>query len=91
MGTGRVLVGYRYSPPPTHPVPHYPGYTIPPATRQQCTRGQQSARVNSAVGLKSVAQLLLSAHFSGFQGITEGYPVATAGNPNDHKYILRTE
>ena len=46
---------------------------------------------NSAVGLKSVAQLSLCGHFSGFQGITEGYNLATAGNPNDHKYISGTD
>ena len=43
--------------------------------------------VNMVVGLQMVAQLTLSVHFSGFQGITEGYNVAKAGNPNDHNVI----
>ena len=40
--------------------------------------------VNMVVGLKSVAQLLLSAQISGFLGMTEVYNVTVAGNPNDH-------
>ena len=43
--------------------------------------------INIAVGLKSVQQLTLSAQFSGFQGITEGYNLATVDNPNDQKHI----
>ena len=39
------------------------------------------------VGLNTVGQLSLYAHFSGFYGITEVYNLATAGNPDDHKYI----
>ena len=39
------------------------------------------------VGLKSVHQLTLGVHFSGFQGITEGYNVEIAGNPDDHNDI----
>ena len=37
-----------------------------------------------AVGLKSVAQLSLSAQISGSEGMTEVYNVAVAGNPDDH-------
>ena len=44
--------------------------------------------VNIVVGLISVAQLSLGAHFSGFPGMTEGYNVRTAENPNDHNVIL---
>ena len=39
------------------------------------------------VGLKSVDQLPLYLYFSGFQGITEVYNLALAGNPNDHNLI----
>ena len=46
---------------------------------------------NSAVGLRSVEQLSLVAHISGFQGITEGYNAIIAGNPNDHNVILGKE
>ena len=86
MGPGTVWVGTRYSPPRTHPV-HTPG-TPSPGTQQH---GEQlpgtSWTLNSAVGLKSVDQLPLSTRFSGFQGITEVYNLATAGIPNDHSYI----
>ena len=41
--------------------------------------------LNIVVGLKSVAQLTLGVHFSGFQGMTEVYNLYIAGNPNDHK------
>ena len=43
------------------------------------------------VGLILVAQLSLYVHFSGFQGITEGYNLCTAGNPNDHNDIPGTK
>ena len=43
------------------------------------------------VGLISVGQLSLSVHFSGFQGITELYNLAVAGNPDDHKSIPGNE
>ena len=43
------------------------------------------------VGLISVAQLSLFVHFSGFWGITEGYNLVKAGNPNDHFVIPGTE
>ena len=47
--------------------------------------------VNMVVGLISVMQLSLSVEFSGFQGITEVYNLANAGNPDDHKYIPGNE
>ena len=47
----------------------------------------QPARLNSAVGLKSVEQLTLSAEISGFQGLTEVYNLSVAGNPDDHFFI----
>ena len=86
-----VRVGYRYSPSPTHPVPTTPGTPSHDARcRYEQCRGQSPA-VNMVVGLKSVVQLSLYAHFSGFQLMTEVYNLATAGNPNDQKYILGTE
>ena len=51
----------------------------------------QSRGVNVVVGLKSVRQLSLSVRFSGFQGITESYNLAVAGNPNDHFLITGTD
>ena len=47
--------------------------------------------VKEAVGLKSVAQLSLSAQFSDIRGITEVYNLANAGDPNDHKAIPGNE
>ena len=79
-------MGYRYSPPRTHPV--YPPRVHPCRTQHH---GEQllgaSAMLNSAVGLKSVRQLTLSAYFSGFQGMTEVYNLLMVDNPNDHKHI----
>ena len=46
---------------------------------------------NSAVGLKSVAQLTLSVHFSENQGMTEVYNLVKADNPNDHNVIPGTD
>ena len=43
------------------------------------------------VGLKSVRQLTLGAHFSGFQGITEVYNLAVAGKSINHYYIPGNE
>ena len=87
MGTGIAL-------PTTHPVPtqsHTPGTPLPaPAVRSQCAAGSAGQR-NSAVGLKSVEQLTLRLHFSGFQGMTEVYNLTVAGNPNDHNDIRGTE
>ena len=84
-------MGYRYSPsrPPTGP--HTPGTPSqhPPA-RCHCRTGM-SQEPNSAVGLYSVDQLSLYAHFSGFWGMTEAYNLAIAGNPNDHNLITGTE
>ena len=78
-GTGIALPG-------TLPVPH-PGYTPPLPTWLPVRRAGPDMQPDSAVGLKSVAQLTLSLYISGFQGITEVYNLATVGNPNDHKCI----
>ena len=83
MGTGIAL-------PSTHPIPttrvHPPPTRLPVRTMKGVPRG-----LNMVVGLKSVEQLTLVAHFSGFQGITEVYNLRIAGNPNNHKLIPGTE
>ena len=83
--------------PGTHPAthrPHYPGYT-PPLPRRvprvRCTWDCSARGLNSAVGLKSVAQLTLSVLFSGFRGMTEVYNLVTVDNPNDHFVIPGNE
>ena len=43
------------------------------------------------VGLKSVRQLTLDAHFSDIQGMTEVYNLLNAGNPDDQNLIPGTE
>ena len=43
------------------------------------------------VGLKSVGQLSLVTHFSGFQGITEVYNLVDIGRINNHFHILGTK
>ena len=73
---------------PSRPTPVLPtpGTPLPTVT---AVRGPGTATrgLNEVVGLKSVAQLTLDGHFSGFQGITEGYNLTIAGNPNNHKSI----
>ena len=94
MGPGVAGLGTRYStlqyppsyPPPAAPPRVHPRYRTP---EHQVRYGVRcvAGGVNSAVGLKSVAQLSLDDHFSGFRDMTEGYNLVYAGNPNDHKYI----
>ena len=43
------------------------------------------------VGLRSVRQLTLDAHFSGSQGITEVYNLPVAGISNNHYLIPGNE
>ena len=43
------------------------------------------------VGLKSVAQLPLDDHISGFQGMTEGYNLLRIGRINNHFLILQND
>ena len=43
------------------------------------------------VGLKTVDQLTLDTQISDIRGITEGYNLGIAGNPNDHNLIPGTE
>ena len=73
---------------PSRYPPSYPPRVHPhcPAPHRTVTV-RSEVRVKEVVGLKSVAQLTLGTHISDIRGITEGYNVATADNPNDHKYI----
>ena len=90
MGPGMVLDGYRYSPSQyTLPVP--PGYPTPgtpplPSSVPPCHRGHVPA-VNSAVGLKSVAQLTLSAEISDISLITEVYNLVEINRNSNHFHI----
>ena len=86
MGTG-------YSPPsPPSPPPPRVHLPLPPRLVRPDLMVQRSGRSkNIVVGLKSVAQLTLDWHFSGFQGITEVYNLYVAGNPNDHNVIPGTK
>ena len=84
----RVVPGIAPSRDP--PIP-YPGYTPPRPHRHTSLLHRvltaASARLNIAVGLRSVDQLSLSTQISGFRGMTEVYNLAKAGNPNDH-YVI---
>ena len=65
----------RYTPPRVHHLP---------TARSRAGRTGGAAQQKEVVGLISVDQLSLCLQISGFQGITEGYNLAIAGNPNDH-------
>ena len=54
-----ALVGYRYSPSPDPPGPHYPGYTLPAPSMAARWLHAVYGQLNMVVGLKSVAQLTL--------------------------------
>ena len=88
MGPGMALAGYRVVPLPTHPSSHTPGtpshYGRCDVSCPQCQYGG----VNSVVGLRSVAQLTLSARISGFTGMTEVYNLVYVGRTNNHSFIL---
>ena len=80
--------------PGTHLIPTTPGTppphrAVPPGT-VQLPHGSYGG-VNIAVGLKSVGQLSLYVHFSGFLRFTEVYNLRIAGNANDHFVIPGTE
>ena len=86
-------MGYRYSPPghpPSTPPVHYPGYTSPRRARVPVPCRAGAARLNMVVGLKSVGQLSLYAHFSDIEELTEVYNLVRIDNPNDHKDIPGT-
>ena len=82
-----MLGGYRYSPPPSHPPSHYPGYTSPrsPCTELSCMG--TVPRLNMAVGLKTVVQLTLGAQISRFKGITEVYNLVRIDRTINHFVI----
>ena len=86
-----VLVGTRYSTPPSPPRYPHPGYTPPCRYSVIIRYTGQCGQSNSAVGLKSVGQLTLRVHFSDFRGITEVYNLLDAGDPNDHNVIPGTD
>ena len=68
---------------PAHPSPPHPGYTspLPAGHHDRCYRSRRRTRgLNIAVGLKSVAQLSLCAHFSLLRGITEVYNLVKVDN-----------
>ena len=91
MGPGTGWVWYRYSHPATHPSPHYPGYTPPGTMLHATATGTAAAQPKEAVGLKSVAQLSLSARISGFLGMTEVYNLVKVGRINNHFVISQNE
>ena len=70
------LPAHPYPIPRVHPSPHH-GSLL----HARCGHGSQD---NMVVGLRSVDQLSLVRHFSGFRGITEVYNVAGAGITNNH-------
>ena len=73
MGPGMV---YGWVPgialPATLPPP-LPRVHLPPTALAGTAASAPRARYNMVVGLKSVGQLTLDVHFSGFKGITEVY------------------
>ena len=80
MGTG-------IAPLQAHPVPTYPGYTPPPTTAADVIHAPTAVLyggVNSAVGLRSVGQLSLSARFSGSKGMTEVYNLVEIDRITNH-------
>ena len=90
MGIWDPEASTRYS---TLPVPtpsHHPGYT--PALPGACytvysAPAGPSGESNSAVGLKSVRQLSLYGHFSGFLRMTEVYNLVRIDRINNHFVI----
>ena len=80
-------VGTGIAPLPATPVRTTPG-TPPLDAGPACTHGYTGAGgyhgLNMAVGLKSVAQLTLSVHFSRFRGMTEVYNLMRIGRINNH-------
>ena len=75
---------------PAHPAIPHPGYTSPTAPGTPPSWAYCSARysrVNMVVGLISVARLSLGAHFSVFQGFTEGYNLVRIRRINNHLAI----
>ena len=86
--------GYRYSTLPTPPRYHTPG-TPPlphPGTPWHGHSARvQSAELNMAVGLRSVAQLSLYTQISGFQELTEVHNLIRIGRINNHLFICQND
>ena len=87
MGIWRVRAGYRYSPstdPPTsQPPPGTPphargGYPVTAGMVQRAIK-VRGAHIGSSTHFRCPILRVL--------GFTEGYNLATVGNPNDQKYI----
>ena len=80
--------------PATHPVRTTPGTPPPYRTPEHQVRygvhGYVGGR-NMVVGLKSVRQLSLSVHFSGFLSMTEVYNLMRIGRINNHYVIPGTD
>ena len=76
---------------PAPPLVPYPGYTSPSRMSTALGVSGSSHGVNMVVGLRSVHQLTLGTHFSGFRGITEGYNLVILGNPNVQNLIPGTK
>ena len=84
-GTGRrVVPGIAPSRPTL--IPTTPGTPSPASSTATRVHGD-SRGLEDAVGLKSVAQLSLGTHFSGFKGMTEVYNLVELEDPNDHNVI----
>ena len=69
--------------PGTHPVSPPRVHLLPPHAHCR-TRTRGAARLNSAVGLRSVAQLSLWVHFSHIEGSTEVYNLVEIDISNNH-------
>ena len=87
MGTGGSLGSTRYSTPPDPPSYRTPGTPTSAWGLAATLLHGHVPDLNMAVGLISVQQLTLSAHFSENRTITEVYNLAVAGNPDDHNHI----
>ena len=76
---------------PAHPHPPTPGTPSRYCHDAHASWDGGARGLNVVVGLRSVDQLTLSMHFSGFRGITEVYNLCIARNPDDHKHIPGTK
>ena len=90
MVLGGYLGSTRYSTLPDPPSCTTPGTPLPdPHAEHEDWDGSArgAARRNSAVGLISVDQLSLSAHFSDIRELTEVYNLSEIGRINNHSFI----
>ena len=77
---------------PSRPTPATPPRVhLPLPVLMHAVTQRSAASYKVVVGLRSVDQLTLRARFSDILGITEGYNLAIAGNPNDHFLIPSTK